>query len=454
MKSEKRIDSSQLARERIMGGRYNSCFDHWIAQLLFIIIICSVPFFKWRDLPGPSFMRVDWLAMGGLLLVIGPCLVLNKRSIYRLGSSIWPAYLMFLLVNLISALISPFPGPSVSGMMMLVQGFVLVTMTVLVVNPVSLQGSLYWSIAWSTGIGALLACFGYFGGMEQFQQEDSNRGVGATLSSNNMAIMCIFAYPLVVYGAIYAKSNLGKIVGWIFTLFVVGGIVSTLSRAGFLVMMLTSVVLLNQYKNKFQVRYFGLVIAGVSVFSVAVVLFIPEDFVERQMSLVSDEPAQDRSLDRRSSYVTVAVRAFEEHPVIGTGPDTFKENWIRSVETRFFDMDRRPAHNTYLEVAVGTGTLGLFAFFYLLWRMYSNFASAEKNLREHGLEAESQLAAALKMSLVGVCLYFFFKSGLEHKYFLLLIGLAGTIKYYEEFKLEEHRMKLAGELPDDRKEGA
>ncbi len=439
------INPTEILKQRVLGGRYDTCFDFWLPQLLFVVIIFTVPFFKWRSI-GP--LRIDHLAMAGLILLIFPCLMMNKRSISRFSSSIWGPYFLFLLVNAVSGLISPFPDQSISGMTTLIMGLVLVTMTVLVINPISLERSLFWGILWSTGIGSFLACLGYFGGMEQFQQEDSNRGVGATLSSNNMAIMCMFAYPLAVRGAVYAKSNMGKIVGWIATLCVVGGVVSSLSRAGFLVMMLTTAVLLNQYKSKFQVRYFGLVIAGFAVFSVLVVLFIPKDFVERQMSLVSDEPAQDRSLDRRGSYVTVAFKAFEEHPIIGTGPDTFKENWVRSVETKFFDMEQRPAHNTYLEVMVGTGTIGMFAFFFLLWRMYSNFASAEKNLARHGLEAESQLAAALKLSMVGVCLYFFFKSGLEHKYFLLLIGLAGTIKYYEAFKIEQQQMIANGELPE------
>lgn len=448
MVKQPHLSPLEQLKQTVFDGRYNSCFDGRMVQLFFIIIICSVPFFKWRALPGPSFMRVDWLAMGMLILLLAPCVMMNKSSLSRLDSSIWGAYLLFLFMNVISFLLSPFPDNASSGLVTLAQGFVLVVMTILVVNPISIERELFWAIVWSTGIGALLACLGYFGGMEQFQQEGSNRGVGATLSSNNMAIMCIFAYPLVVYAAVYAKSGGGKLVGFLFTLFVVGGIVGTLSRAGFLVMLLTSALLLNQYKGKFQVRYFGLVIAAFSVFAVVAVLFTPDDFVERQLSLVSDEPAQDRSLDRRSAYVTVAFDAFQDNPVIGTGPDTFKAHWVRSVETRFFDMEERPAHNTYLEVLVANGSIGFIIFLVLLGKMYSNFNSAEKNLRLHGLERESHLASAFKLSFIGICLYFFFKSGLEHKYFLLLIGLAGAIKHYEAFKLEQQQLEKQGALPE------
>lgn len=437
----------ELLKQRVMNGRYNSCFDNSVVHWCFIIIICSVPFFKWRALPGPSFMRVDWLAMGALILLVAPCIMSNKSSLSRLDSGIWGPYLLFLFINLVSFLISPFPDNASSGLITLIQGFVLVIMTIMVVSPLVLEGELFWAIVWSTGIGALLACLGYFGGMEQFQQEGSNRGVGATLSSNNMAIMCIFAYPLVVFAMIYAKTRIGKLLGFVFTLFIIGGVIGTISRAGFLVMLLTSVLLVNQFRSKFQVRYFGLVIAAFSVVTVTAVLFLPDDFVERQLTLVNDAPAQDRSLDRRSAYVSVALDAFQKNPILGSGPDTFKAQWLNSVETRFFDMTERPAHNTYLEVLVANGSIGFLIFLFLLWKMYKNFDSAEKNLRQHGLERESHLASAFKYSFIGVCLYFFFKSGLEHKYFLLLIGLAGVIKYYELFKIEQKELEERGELP-------
>ena len=164
-------------------------------------------------------------------------------------------------------------------------------------------------------------------------------------------------------------------------------------------------------------------IAGAGV--IVAVAIIPKEFFLRQASLVT-EGTQDQSLDRRSSYVKVAVEAIEDRPLIGWGTDTFKKLWVKSEETRWFKMEERPAHNTYLEVTVGSGFVGLALFLLLMGYTFFNFHSAEKRLLHNGFESQGRLCGAYKLSLLAVMLYFLIKSGLDHKYFLMIIPLSTT----------------------------
>jgi O-antigen ligase len=170
-----------------------------------------------------------------------------------------------------------------------------------------------------------------------------------------------------------------------------------------------------------------------------VVTLVPKDYIERQASLGlilewvtgdTREIAQDYALDRRTAYLAVAVDAFPKRPILGSGPDTFPKIWIESMETRWFDMEERPAHNTYVEVAIGTGAAGLLAFLGLLAMTYNNYRRAEHTLRTAGDERGAHLIGAYKIAFLAVLIYFFFKSGIDHKYFILALPLSVAAERY------------------------
>jgi O-antigen ligase len=58
----------------------------------------------------------------------------------------------------------------------------------------------------------------------------------------------------------------------------------------------------------------------------------------------------------RAQYWRVARRAFEQHPLLGTGAGTFDEQWLRY---RGIGVSVRDAHNLYLETVSELGVVGL-----------------------------------------------------------------------------------------------
>lgn len=426
--------STEWRNEPTVSSTPRGALDHPLTQFLFYAIIATIPFFRWRQLPGPDFMKVDWLLFGLLLLIVGPYLVMQKTAPSRLKSNIWAPLTLFLIANFVAYLLSPYPDQAWSGMVTLLQGAIFMVITLLMVSTRGFETSLLSTIGFSLGLGALMSVLGYFGGIELFNQAGSERAYGGTISSNNMALMCVFTFPIMVYWAVYADTARMRMVGLVLATLMVLGVISTVSRGGFLNLIVVSLLLAYQYKGNFKPRHLGLIVAIIGISFVVVVSVIPEDFFVRQASLIT-EGTEDKSLDRRSSYVTVAVDAFQEKPVIGWGPDTFKKLWISSLETRWFNMVERPAHNTYLEVIVGTGIIGLILFLFLLGRSYFNYRNAEKLLISHGMEKEARLVGSFKLGLISVCMYFFIKSGLEQKYFLMIIPLSEVAARYAREKV-------------------
>jgi O-antigen ligase len=316
---------------------------------------------------------------------------------------------------------------------------VFITVNMVMVNDRGVETALPWVLGLSLGLNAALASIGYFLGVEYFIE--GGRGYSGTISANIMALMCVFGLPLMVYWLIYGGGRLQRLFGLALTFLMVAGLVSTESRGGFLNLIAVSGLLLIQFRHHFQPKYLGLVVGGLSALLFAFVAFVPQEYIQRQASLEllvewvsgdGQELARDGALDRRAAYLEVAADVFPQRPILGSGTDTFQEHWVDSMQTRWFDMEKRPAHNTYVEVLIGSGLLGFAAFGALLWITYRNYRAAEDLLRAHGDEKGAHLAGAYKLAFLAILIYFFVKSGLDHKYFLLALPLSDAVRRYAE----------------------
>jgi len=408
---------------------------------MFYGIIASIPFFRWRQLPGID-IKIDWLLTGLLVLILAPCLVIQSRAPQRLSGSVWSPLCLFLLANLIAYFTSPFPEQAMSGLIGLLMGTLFMIITVLMVNDKGFEKTIPLTLGISMGVGAAMSVLGYFANIEVFSQSLGERAYGGSISANNMSLMCVFTFPIMVHWAVHAKTTRMKMIGMTLATLQLLGVVSTVSRGGFLSIIAVSILLLLQYRSKFQPRHLGLIVALAGAGLIVAAAIIPKEFFIRQASLVT-EGTQDKSLDRRSSYVTVAIGAIKERPLTGWGTDVFKKVWVRSEETRWFDMEERPAHNTYLEVAVGSGAIGLMLFLLLMWQTFNGFHSSEKRLMAAGYESQAQLCAAYKLSLLAVMIYFLIKSGLDHKYFLMILPLSTAAVRFTNHKLSNSDSTVA-----------
>ena len=437
-----RQDSVQPRLNNRNDQQTAEAYDHPLPQIMFYAIIVSIPFFRWRTLPVLD-LKVDWILTALLLLILAPCLVLQSGVPRRLSGSIWGPLFLFLLANYVACLLSPFPDQAMSGFTGLLMGTLFMTITALMVSNRGFEKTMPLTLGISMGIGAGMSVLGYFANVEVFSQIQGERAYGGSISANNMALMCVFVFPVMVHWAVHASTPRMKLIGIVLASLQVLGVVSTVSRGGFLNLVVIAILLALQYRHYFKPRNLGLVVAIIGVGIIAAAAVIPKEFFIRQASLLT-EGTQDKSLDRRSSYVKVAVDAIEDHPLIGWGTDVFKKVWVRSEETRWFKMEERPAHNTYLEVTVGSGFVGLALFLLLMGRAFFNFHSAEKRLMQRGFESQARLCGAYKLSLLAVMLYFMIKSGLDHKYFLLILPLSTAA-----VRLADHLLARNEKAPAD-----
>ena len=425
-----------------VDSRSSLAFEHPLLQLLFYGIVATIPFYRWRQLPGPDFMKIDWLLFGLLFVIITPNLLINKGTPRGLTSNIWLPLGLFLLFNFLAFLLSPYPDQAWDGMKVLLQASLFMCITMMMVTERGFESLLPVTLVLSMGLGALLSCIGYFGDVQFFNQEGEERAYGGSISANNMALMCVFSLPIAAFWGVHSRSTKMRLLGMAFFLLILMGVVSTVSRGGFLCALAICFLIALQYKCHFKPKHLGVLVAIISVSAIIITPNIPSDFFTRQATLIT-EGTQDRSLDRRSAYIEVAIDAVLQRPIAGWGTDTFKKIWANSFQARWFDMIERPAHNTYLEVAVGSGIIGLVAFIFLIVRAFLNYQQSQDALIKYGLEREAHLVGSFKLSLVSVAIYFLMKSGLEHKYFLLIIPLSEIAIRYAKQKISE-----ANSLPE------
>lgn len=395
-----------------------------LPQLLYYAVIFSIPFFRFRQISGAApFLKVDWLLVMALAAIVGPYVFMRKSVPLSFASNIWPWFALFFIVNLTSSLLSPYPNAAFSGIVLLLIDFAFISINLLMVDRRGFRTIMPLVLAVAVTINATLACLGYFLNVAYFRA--GGRGIGGTIGANNAAVMGIFVLPLIMHWVWHSRKPavtnvaIGALVINIF------GIISTESRAGFVNMMLILALALYTERHRFHPRYLGIVMAGAGIIVMVAILAVPEQYINRQSTILEGAQA-DVSTQRRAAYIDVGIRSFLHHPIIGTGTQTFSQVWVNSQEALRFEREERGAHNTYIEVVVGSGLLGLAAFGLLLLQCLMNYTKAVHLYREADDAESMSLVKAYRLSFVSVLIYFIFKSGLDHKMFLLALPLSQT----------------------------
>ncbi|MFW5893646.1 MAG: O-antigen ligase family protein [Verrucomicrobiota bacterium] len=395
-----------------------------LPQLLYYAVIFSIPFFRFRQISGAApFLKVDWLLVMALAAIVAPYLFIRKSVPRSFASNIWPWFALFFIVNLSSSLLSPYPNAAFSGIVLLLIDFAFISINLLMVDRRGFRTIMPLVLAIAVTLNAVLACLGYFLNVAYFRA--GGRGIGGTIGANNAAVMGIFVLPLIMHWIWNSRKTAVTNVAIVALVINILGIISTESRAGFLNMMLILALSLYTERHRFHPRFLGIVMAGAGIIVMVAILAVPEQYIARQSTILEGTQA-DVSTQRRAAYIDVGIRSFLHHPIIGTGTQTFSQVWVNSQEALRFKREERGAHNTYIEVAVGSGLLGLAFFGMLLLQCLMNYTKAVHLYREADDAENMSLAKAYRLSFVSVLIYFLFKSGLDHKMFLLAIPLSQT----------------------------
>ncbi len=169
------------------------------------------------------------------------------------------------------------------------------------------------------------------------------------------------AAPIALYYYLSAKEK--RLVPFLLFLAIAAGILLTATRTPIIAFCLSSAVLC------FLMRARKI---GVFIMSSAVLLLVvgPSLFSLTSQRFNFSDEGNLGTVDERKLLWFEAASFFVQHPVVGIGARNFTDQ-VEAVP----DM---PVHNAYLEAATETGTIGLLAFLYLLYRAFRVDFSARK----------------------------------------------------------------------------
>jgi len=175
---------------------------------------------------------------------------------------------------------------------------------------------------------------------------------------NDLALNMVVFLPPAVYFALGARTVPRKLIAAACAVFMVGAIVASGSRGGFLGFAVMLLVL-----AAFLVRTRPLaVVAGVLVVMCALPV-LPSSYWRRIASITDSSKDDFGSADARKTLMRESLQAYLENPVIGVGAGEFKDwNNNRRIESW------HEAHNVWLQVAAELGTVGLAVYLFLVLR--------------------------------------------------------------------------------------
>lgn len=262
-----------------------------------------------------------------------------------------------------------------------------------------------------------------------------DRARGPLDEPNRFAQILLVLVPLAAFMARTGRTPAARLGAAGCGLLIVGGVLTTLSRGGFLTLLLLALVMV-------AVRW--LRVSRVLAFALIVAMAAPSVpfFVDRMTAtgralglLEGDAPAASQELDSaariRMTVMLAAGHVFLDHPILGVGPGQFgpfySQPYSRNpdINTRELPPGNWRAHSLYLEIAAEAGIVGLSIFLGIvvvllrrLWALRSRW------LHENGELAD--LAMAFGLSLIAYQVSGIFLHLSYQPYYWFLLALTGA----------------------------
>jgi len=420
---------------------YMLAFLPGLAILLFLLlsrhpspgyytIIALIPFAAYRKMGGIyRFIDLPWIIGIFLLLILIIRYLPRHEAPRRLKSNLWPLFLVFFIISIISTLLSPYRTTALTNIFLMISAVLFIALSFIFISKKGLIRTMPAVLIWSVSVGAFLAVLGFFFNIHLFVQEQINgtfeRGIGGALDPNNQSLMIIFILPLLVQQLFSSRRFLPRSVTVILLVINLLGILSTYSRGGSLILILTTGLLILEHRWRFKAKHVGIALAAVGLSLALLLTMTPSSYWDRQANLIN---WQEKTLTRRATYLAVGWEAFKQRPLLGNGPGTFRDIYARTDYARELVQEgktlRRFAHNTYMEALAGLGIAGLLIFLAILWRALRNFSFAKRTYLLKGDREMSSLIGSYRVSFIAMTLYIFILSAMYHKYLLLSLALS------------------------------
>jgi len=358
-----------------------------------IFLFTAFVFFRPYEF-SPSLMWLSsaafWIALATLIIYLLTQLGLENQLTARPKEVKLVALL--LAIGLISTPLALEPAKAWDAF---VQFFKVVLIFVLMVNVVRTEKrlkTLWILVLIATCVLCINAINDYRTGQLALKGVRIKGSIGGLFDNpNDLALHLVTMFPIALALSFGSRSVILKLVYFATALLIVGGIVVTFSRGGFLALMFASVVLL--WKLVRNARWLLAPVALALV--VAFVLFAPGNYKQR-LSTTEDDSAMARFDDlKRSLFIA------SRHPVLGVGMD----NYV------LFSNANKVTHNAYTQVAAEMGAAALVIYILFMVMPFKSLRKIEQQSFDKKSERRFFYAAtALQASLLGYMVASFFAS--------------------------------------------
>jgi O-antigen ligase len=252
------------------------------------------------------------------------------------------------------------------------------------------------------------------------------RIAGPVGDANFFAQILIVVIPLALNRMMNEKKRWMKMAALFALAVCLVAIVFTFSRGAFLALAVTGMFLIISLKPKKRYLALAFVLVVVSI------PFLPDAYKQRINTMVDLIPGVGRGVQTdvafrgRASEAKVALMMFADHPILGVGIGNYPIHYQEY--SRLVNMDprltNRSAHNLYLQIAAETGIIGLFVFFFILYRLFVGLREARKQFHAAENEDAANLTGAYTIAMLGYFVAAIFLHSAYPKFLWLLVGIA------------------------------
>jgi O-antigen ligase len=278
--------------------------------------------------------------------------------------------------------------------------------------------------------------------LENTWAEERGRAAGARGDPNDTAMVIMTGIP-VIWSMMAAENRSVWLRGSaaLAILVLLGGIILTASRAGFLVTALMLLVLVLRGRGRAGLMLL-VSIAG------ALLIFSSSAYWERIGTITAGEEAYNhgQSIEGRYDLAASGISLFVRNPVFGVGPGNFGEAYLEhrlGGEVLRSERVAPVAHNMYVQMLVEAGFVGVLLFMYLLY----SCCTALLALRRVQLGGDSPLDVHFELSLLSLAAMGLTLSQAHNSILWLVLGLGGAAMRIVRQSNLSGRVRLAQHPP-------
>lgn len=404
-----------------------------------LVVVFLIPFEIFNTIPGMPDASLSAMKLISFAAFAGAgihFLVFRKSDRLVSAPQNW-LILLFLGAAVISYFFAINPANTLSKDLKLVRVLLLYLVTINVVRTRTDLRHVLWTMIVA---GLLCALYGIFTYHFNPSVLGSDRRISGTMDHPNGFAAAMVALVPLVLSLLMSERHIGLRVLLALTAPVlVYGILLSGSRGGMVALVFALGLHIFRQRHR-------LVVLAVFLMLALLLLAVAPPEVKERFSLAPERyPTADFSIERRLTYQKLGLELLQEHPLTGIGLHGFPDAYARS-QYRFLQSDdvKRVAHNMYLEIATGTGLLGLIPFMALLLVSLYGVLRVAQQMDNRGFLAS--VANGIFAGLGGFLVASLFLSEQYEKTLWLLIALTVVVQLVPSTTPPQRRV---GQLPAD-----